>query len=86
MLCFFCPFAVFFVFSPVISGDNTTEKVKETIISWEKKKTNGCAKPIDEEHCRRPSIFLPINRLKTVVSVCFFRDGVGRRHIPALIH
>ena len=28
------------------------------------KKTNGCANQVDEEHNRRASIFLPINRLK----------------------
>ena len=27
-------------------------------------KTNGCANQVDEEHNRRASIFLPIDRLK----------------------
>ena len=34
--------------------------------------------PIDEEYCWRPSSFLLINHLKTIVRLRSFRDWVGR--------
>ena len=50
-------------------------------------RTNGWVNPIDEEHCRRSSGFLLINRLKTATSrYQFSRIGMGHRSIPALVY
>ena len=47
------------------------------------KNTNGCMNQIDEEHSRRESIVLPINRLKIDVPVRLSHDTleIGHRSI-----
>ena len=68
-----CLFCVIFVFR--------CRKNQVIIILWPeenmggKKKTNGYANPIDEEHNRRASIFFPIKAFEDQhVSVRFSRD------------
>ena len=46
-----------------------------------KNKDKRICDPIDEEHCRRPSSFLLVNRLKAIVPVRSSRDGVRHRSI-----
>ena len=62
----------------VFNKNRVIALLKETklFISREKR-TNDCANPGDEEYCRRPSIFLPINRFKTNVQVQSSCVGVG---------
>ena len=52
-------------------------KKTKILMGWGKR-TNGCANPVDEEHYPRTSTFVPINRLKTNVSVSVLLRCNGR--------